>query len=149
MGPITVNKSSISLDGPPILAVNKLFPYEWDNSDCYEAHDNFKGKIIQKKGLHILHLNTDNLLINKAGFIAKQSNTSIIGINESKLDSSILNSELDIEDYDLNSLDRSRTRGLVAYYIGKSLSYNHKLSFPRNIENIFIDIFFLDQNQFW
>ena len=89
-------------------------------------------------------MNIDNLLtkIHEIGFTAKQSNTSIIGISESKLDSSILNSWLDIEDYDLISLGHSRRGGLVACYIRKSLSYNHEPSFPCNIENIFIDIFF-------
>ena len=42
--------------------------------------------------INSLLLKTDDIR-----FIAKQSNPSIIGISESKLDSSILNSELDIE----------------------------------------------------
>ena len=52
-----------------------------------------------KKSLLILHLNINSLLpkIDDICYIAKQSNHSIIGISESKLDSSILNSELDIE----------------------------------------------------
>ena len=68
--------------------------------------------------------------------IAKQSNASIIGISKSKLHSSILNSELDIEDKCL------RTEGGVAYCIRKSLSYNHKPNFCGDTKNIFIDIFF-------
>ena len=68
--------------------------------------------------------------------IAKQSNISIIGISKSKLDSSILNSELDIEDKCL------RTEGGAAYYITKSLSYNHKPNFCGDTKSIFIDIFF-------
>ena len=85
----------------------------------------------------------NNLLpkIDEIRFIAKQLNASIIGSSESKLDSSILNSELDIDEYDLIRLDRSRRGGGVACYIRKSLSYNHKTSFCRNIESIFIDIF--------
>ena len=38
-------------------------------------------------------------------------------------------------------MNRSRSGGGVACYIRKSLSYNHKTSFCRNIESIFIDIF--------
>ena len=96
-----------------------------------------------KKGLHILQLTINSLLpkIDEISFIAKQSNASIIGISVSKLDSSILNSELDIDEYNLIRLDRSRRGGGVACYIRKSLSYNHKTSFYRNIESIFIDIF--------
>ena len=37
--------------------------------------------------------------------IAKQSNASITGINDAKLDSSFLNSELNIEDPDIIRLD--------------------------------------------
>ena len=92
--------------------------------------------------MHILHLNINSLLpkINEIRFIAKQSNTSIIGICESELDSSILNSELDIDEYDLIRLDCSKRGGGVACYLG-FLSYNHKTSFCRNIESILIDIF--------
>ena len=79
--------------------------------------------------------------IDKIRFLAKQSNASIIGISEYKLDSSILNSELDIEDYELIRLSRSRREGGFECYITKSLSYNHKPSFLHNIESIFIDMF--------
>ena len=93
--------------------------------------------------MHILHLNINSLLpkIDEIRFITKLLNDSIIGISESKLDSSILNSELDIDEYDLIRLERSRSGGGVACYIRKSLSYNHQTSFCRNIESIFIDIF--------
>ena len=64
----------------------------------------------QKKGWHNLHLHVDSLLpkIDEICFIAKQSYASIIGISESKLDSSILNSEVDIVDYDIIRMDHSR-----------------------------------------
>ena len=60
-------------------------------------------EVFSRKSLHILHLNINSLLpkIDEIRFIAKQSNASTIGISESKLDSSILNSELDIDEYDL------------------------------------------------
>ena len=77
---------------------------------CCKAYGNFQWKIFNKKGLHILHLNINSLWpkIDEINFIAKQSNASIIGISESKLDSSIFKSELDIDEYDLIRLDRSR-----------------------------------------
>ena len=66
-----------------------------------------------RKSLLILHLNINSLLpkIDDICYIAKQSNPSMTGISESKLDSSILNSELDIEDKRLSTGHR------VAYYI--------------------------------
>ena len=57
------------------------------------------------------------------------------------VDSYILNSELDIDEYDLIKLNPSRRRSGVASYIKKSLSHNQKTSFCRYIESIFIVIF--------
>ena len=116
---------------------------ECDSCDCYKAHDNSKWKIFKKKGMRILYLNINSLQakIDEVRFIANQSNAFIIGICESKLDSSILNKGLDISDYDLLKLDRSRRGVRVVCYIRKSLSYDHKTSFCRNIESIFMDVF--------
>ena len=69
------------------------------------------------------------------------SNASLIGISESKLDSTILDSEIEIKNFDLIRADRSRKGGGVACYIRKSLSYNLKEKFCPNTESIFIDIF--------
>lgn len=87
-----------------------------------------KNTTIQKKSLHILHLNINDLLlkINEIRFIARQSHASLIGISESKPYSFILNWEVDTEDYDLTRMDHSWRGGGVAYYIRKPLSYNHK-----------------------
>ena len=101
------------------------------------------GRCSKRRACIFINLNINSLLpnINEIRFIAKQSNTFIIGISESKLDLSLLNRELDIDECDLIRLDRSKRGDRVAYYIRKSLSYNHKKSFCRNIESIFIDIF--------
>ena len=66
---------------------------------------------------------------------------AIVGIGETKLDKSILSSEIDIEGYDLLKLVRSRRGGGVACYVKKSLAYNYRDNFCKNIESIFIDIF--------
>ena len=58
-----------------------------------------------KKVLYILHLHI-NILIPK---IDKVCCASIIGISESKLDSSMLNTETEIEVYDVIRMDCSRT----------------------------------------
>ena len=71
--------------------------------------------------------------IDENRFIAKQSNASITGVRESKLDSSIWNSEPDIDEYNLIRLYRLRRGGDVACYVRHFLSYNHKTSFCRNI----------------
>ena len=98
-------------------------PSECYNLGCYKHMTIPNGRFFLKQGLHILDLNINSLLpkIDEIRFIAKQSNVSIIETNESKLDSSILNSELDNGEYDLIRLDRPRRGGGVACYIRKSL----------------------------
>ena len=72
--------------------------------------------------------------------MTKITNAAIVGIGETKLDESILSSEIDIEGYDLLRLDRSRRGGGVAY-VKKSLACNYTDNFCKNTESIFIDIF--------
>ena len=72
-------------------------------------------------------------------FVKKQS-IAVLGVIESKLDSSINDSELKIEGYELLRCDRNRHGGGVACYISKSLCFNIKNIFSEEIENIFIDI---------
>ena len=57
------------------------------------------------KGLHFIHLNINSLLpkIDELRDIAKKVEATVIGITESKLDSSISDSEIDIAGYDVLS----------------------------------------------
>ena len=68
------------------------------------------------------------------------SNAAVIGICESKLDKSITNSEILIDNYDLPRCDRNRNGGEVACYIRNDLSYTQKNLFPNGIENVFFEI---------
>ena len=74
--------------------------------------------------------------------LLKLSEAAVIGISESKLDDSVLSSEIQIENYDLICSDRNRHGGGVACFIRNNLSYNMKSFLPSEIENIFIEIFF-------
>ena len=74
-------------------------------------------------------------------YIAKLSEAAVIGISESKLDDSVLSSEIQIENYDLVRSDRNRQGGGVACFIRKDLSYNTKPFSPSEIENTFTKIF--------
>ena len=69
--------------------------------------------------------------------IARLTNATVIGISESKLDDSMLTSEIQTDEYDLLGCDRNRHGGGVACYIRKDLSYNNKSYFPKDIGNIF------------
>ena len=55
--------------------------------------------VFNSKGLHFIHLNVKSLLpkIDKLRNIAKLSNVAVIGISVSKLDDSVLSSEIHID----------------------------------------------------
>ena len=61
-------------------------PSKCDSSDCCNEHDDSNGKISKKKCSHILRLNISSLL-------RKIDEIRFVGISESKLDSSVINSE--------------------------------------------------------
>ena len=68
--------------------------------------------------------------IDEIRYIATRTNAAIIGISESKLDKTILQSEIQVSNYELLRCDRSRNGGGVTCYI-------------RNIKNIFVEILLL------
>ena len=71
-----------------------------------------------------MHISINNLppKIDEIQYIAKLSEAAVIGISESKLDDSVLSSEIQIENYDLIPSDRNRHGGGVAYFIRNDLS---------------------------
>ena len=95
-----------------------------------------------KKGLHFAHININSLLpkIDELRYFIRNNNIAVLGITESKLDTSIYNSEIQIEGYELLRCDRNRHGEGVACYIRRNLCFNIKNVFPENIENIFVDI---------
>ena len=72
--------------------------------------------------------------------------TNWIGISKTKLDETILLSILEVDDYDLVRLDRSRRGGVIACYIKSSIAYSYKGSFCSNTKSIFVDIFLPKSN---
>ena len=66
--------------------------------------------IFKSRGLHFIHLNINSLLpkIEELCIIAKSPNATIIGISESKLDESVLEPEIEIDDYKILRCDRNR-----------------------------------------
>ena len=91
--------------------------------------------IFKSRGLHFIHLNISSLLpkIEELRIIAKSTNAAIIGISESKLDESVLEPEIEIDDYKILRCDRNRHGGGVACYIRNDLT-------PSEIESVFFEI---------
>ena len=90
----------------------------------------------KKRGLHMIHININSLVnkIHELRFIVQQSNPTIIGITESKLDHTVLNSEVDIDVYTLFRCDGTRNGGGVLMYV------NNRVGVKERIENVFVDI---------
>ena len=90
----------------------------------------------------LIHLSVNSLLpkIDELRNIAKSSNAAVIGISESKLDDSILSSEIHIDNYNKLRCDRNRHGGRVVCYVRNDLSYDAKSFFPPEIENIFFEL---------
>ena len=77
-----------------------------------------KWNIFKSRGLQFIHLNINSLLpkIEELRIIAKATNPAIIGISESKLDESILEPSIQIDDYKILRCDGNRHGGGVAFY---------------------------------
>ena len=106
-GDISLNPGPVYNDHPPKLK-------EWD--------------IFKIKGLHLLNVNVNSLLpkIDELRYIAKLSNAVVIGITESKLDSCILDSGIQIDNYQILRCDRNRKGRGVACYVRNDLNYIEK-----------------------
>ena len=103
-----------------------------------------KFETFNNKGLHLIHLNINNLMpkIDELRNIAKCYNAAAIGITETKLDNTVYNSEVTIDRYNIVLNDRNRKGGGVACYIRSDICYSRKTCLSDNLENIFIDILF-------
>ena len=125
---LVILPGDISLNVGPVCEHQILNTTEWD--------------IFKTKGLHLMHLNINSLLpkINELRHMARLSNAAVIGICEAKLDKSITNSEILIDNYDLLRCGWNRNGGGVACYIRNNLSYTQTNLFPNDIENVFFEI---------
>ena len=109
--------------------------------------------IFKSRGLHFIHFNINSLLpkIDELRIIAKSTNAAIIGISESKLDESVLEPEIEIDDYKILRCDRSRQGGGVACYMRNDLNYNiisdfHVIRLP-NSKPIIVGTIYRPPNQ--
>ena len=112
-------------------------PVHQDRLQCSNEWNVFKNR-----GLHFVHLNINSLLpkIEEIRYIAKFTNAAVIGICESKLDASVLDPEISIDNYKILRCDRNRQGGGVACYVRNDLNYNTLSVFPREVKNIFFEI---------
>ena len=94
---------------------------------------------LKTRGLHFCHLNVNSLLskIDKLRDITSYIKPAILGITESKPDSSVTNAEVNISGYSIIRNDRNRNDGGIACYIRNELCFNIKNIFSNSMENFF------------
>ena len=107
----------------------------------FQPFDHDDWKIFKHRGLHFLHLSINSLLP-KIDELKHITDAAVIGISESKLDDSVLTSKMQIDEYDLPRCGRIRQGKEVVCYIRNDLSYNVKSYFPKDIENIFSELYY-------
>ena len=72
--------------------------------------------------------------------IAKRTKAAVIGIAESKFDSTVLDPDIYIENYGILRFDRNRHGGGVVCYIRSDISYKLTSLLSNEIENVTFDI---------
>ena len=68
----------------------------------YQPHNNEQWTVFKKRGLYFVHININSLLTkidDELQYITKLSEVAVIGISQSKLDDSVLSSEIENENY--------------------------------------------------
>ena len=126
-----VLSNNISLNPGPAYNRQLLDSNEWN--------------IFKSKGIHLIHLNVNNLLpkINEICYIAGCPNVAVIGITESNLDESIFQLEIQIDNHNLLPCDRNRNSKGAACYIRSDISYVQKYFYLDVIENIYLKFYCL------
>ena len=105
-------------------------------NDQTKIYPNFKGFTIGQLNITSLikHIEELRIFINKTSF-------DLVCINETRLDQTIKNSEVELQGYDLVRRDRNRHGGGVAIYVRKVIPYLERKSLiPDNVEAICLEI---------
>ena len=137
LGILLIISGDISLNPGPVYNNQPLDSNEWN--------------FFISKGIHLIHLNINSLFpkTDKIRYIAERTKAAVIGITESKLDESIFQSKIQIDNYNLLPFDRNRNDGDVACYIRSDISYVQEDFFPNFIENIFFEVTWDFQHDLW
>ena len=108
----------------------------------YPPDNDNKFELFRKRGLQFLHINTNSLLskTDELRDIVGHTKPAILGITESKLDSSVSDQAVNISGYSILRSDRNRYGGGVACYVRADLYFNRRNVFSNSFENVFFDL---------
>ena len=92
--------------------------------------------------MHFLHINVNSLLskIDELRDFVGHTKPAILGITESKLDSSVSDQEVNISGYSILRSDRNRYGGGVNCYVRADLCFKRRNVFSNSIENVFFNL---------
>ena len=92
----------------------------------YTPYNDDKFEPFRKRVLHFLHINVNSLLskIDELRDVVGHTKPAILGITESKLDSSVSDQEVNISGYSILRSDRNRYGRGFACYITADLKFN-------------------------
>ena len=95
-------------------------------------------RAFSNRRLHPIHLKINSLLakIDELRDIAKRKKVAVIGISESKLDSTVFDPEIYIDNYEILRFDRNQHGGGAACYTRSDISYKLNYFLPNGIKNI-------------
>ena len=88
-----------------------------------------KFECFKQKGLHFIHINVRSLIpkIDELRLISRNSNAAVIGVSETWLDSTVMDSEIKIDNYILSRRDRNRNGGGVCVYVRSDIAFKPRL----------------------
>ena len=132
---LLIISGDISLNPGPVYNSQSSCSNEWN--------------VFKAKGIHLIHLNVNSLLpkIDEIRYIAARTNATVIGISESKLDETILQSEIQIANYELLRCDRNRNGEGFACCIRSDIGYLQKHFFGRESKIFLLKFFYLKPNR--
>ena len=108
----------------------------------YLPDNDNKFEPFRKRGFHFLLINVNSLLLelNETRWVVGHTTPAILGITESKFDSSVSDQEVNMSGYSILRSNRNTYGWGVAYYIRNNLCFNRRNIFSNSIENEFSDL---------
>ena len=107
---------------------------------CPNNDDDYRDKAIPQligRGIKFLQLNVVSLLknIEELGQLLSLNSIGIFALNETRLDNSITDSEVNIPNYNIIRKDRDRRGGGICIYIHENILFE-KLSLPNSVDSL-------------
>ena len=142
----------LDLDSDKSDIVSILPTKPMDNEqDCQHIHQSFD-KLKSSSGINIAHLNICSLLRNmdEIRHMLLNENIHILSLSETRLDSSVPDSEIHIEGYQCVRVDRNRNGGGIITYVQENVHFNvRKDLFIAGLEVMCLEVYQVKQKPFF